>query len=534
MLGADLSVASAALRRGGPSEWPEDAVALWLILGQSNAQGYAPWRQDPARSDPAAAVSALTAEERAVHPWIRFSLAGYGSNAGQFAGSGHGLATEATPRTSPHVWQAGNPYGIPAGTQSFGPEIGLIRHVLEGAAPAHWRDDADPRLYVFKQTEGGRSVDHFRWGGPGQDLILNALRQTAGETLSGLAAAKTVLLQGVIFAIGDRDCTTDAPDGGSMARTLAVRFADWVRQLRAALGAEVPVAFVELETADARKIEGNAQIAQLAAALPNAAVIPRAADWTDVGDGLHYDAAGMDRMGRAFFGHFRRTYGRGGDGLVPGFRFSGLKPWFHVPPQFTDESGAQMRVSLVAATAGRVHARITPHGAPAPSPEEIRDRSGEPGGFHRDVSADVETSWWSFTEFEPGALQDCHFVLEGENGALGEAATVVRPDEARFGPDLSLVSEGGGAAEFSLRPSFNGTLTWSLLPGDRAIIRREDVEAMAFEPEQWGQAPAQRNADAVISLSGLAPGADYTLFVTGERGSDGRKALIQKAAFSTT
>lgn len=533
MLGAGLSVSAVALRRGGPPEWPEGAVALWLILGQSNAQGYAPWRQDPAQADPAAAVPALSAEERAVHPWARFSLAGSGAEAGRFALSGHGLATETTPRTSPHVWQAGNPHGIPAGTQSFGPEIGLIRHVLEGGAPAGWRDDAEPRLYVFKQTEGGRSVDHFRWGGPGQGLVLDALRQASGETLESLAAAKTVLLQGIVFAIGDKDCTTPEPDGsGSMNHSLEVRFRDWVRQIRGALGCDAPAAFVELETADARKIEGNAQIAALAASLPNAAVIPRGADWTDVGDGLHYDAQGMDRMGRAFFAHFRQAYGRGGDGLVTGFPFTGLKPWFHVPPQFIDEAGAQMRIATTASASGVLHARITGPGVGPPPATEIRDRSAEPGGFHRNVAADAETAFWSFTEFEAGALQDCHFVLEADDGTLGEVVTATRPDNARFGPDLS-ASPGAGSVQATIRPSFTGTLTWSLLPGTRDHIRREDVEAKAFLPVRWGQSAAQANTDAVIDISGLASGADYTLFVTGERGADGRKALLQRAAFST-
>ncbi|TYO83553.1 hypothetical protein LY05_03010, partial [Oceanicella actignis] len=47
-------------------EWPGNTVALWLIFGQSNAEGYAPWRQDPAKADPAQAVAFLSAAERAV------------------------------------------------------------------------------------------------------------------------------------------------------------------------------------------------------------------------------------------------------------------------------------------------------------------------------------------------------------------------------------------------------------------------------------------------------------------------------------
>ncbi len=535
MLGTGLSVSAVALRRrGGPPEWPQGAVALWLILGQSNAEGYAPWQQDPARANVADAVPALTVAERAFHPWIRLSNRGLGATVGQFQPASQGLATEGSPRTSAKVWDMSNPFGIPGGTQSFGPEIGLFRHVLSGAAPQTWRNDGDPRLYILKQTEGGRSVDHFRWGGPGQELVLQALRQASGPSLSALGAAKTVLLQGVIFAIGDKDCTTEEPGGGGgMAHSLKVRFTEWIRQVRAALGADVPVAFAQLETADARKITGNAQIEALAASIPNAAVIRKDAGWTDVGDGLHYDAAGMDRMGKAFFEHFRKTYGRPGDGLVTTFPFSGLKPWFHVPPVFVDESATQMRVALTAAISGTVHARITAPGAPAPSAETIRAQSGQAGGFSRAVTADVETNFWTPTIFGNQTLEDCHFVLEGTDGVLGERVAVTRADGVRFAPRLTLASSAATSAGFTIRPSFSGTLIWSLLTGTRSFMRRSDVVAKAFTPVQWGQRACTMNTDAPFTISGLAPGSTYTLFLTGERGSDGRMGLTQSVTFST-
>ncbi len=535
MLGAELSVSAVALRRrGGPPDWPQGAVALWLILGQSNAEGYSPWQQDPSRANPANAVPALTVAERAFHPWIRLSNRGTGPTAGQFQPASQGLATDASPRTSSKVWDATNPFGIPSGTQSFGPEIGLFRHVLSGGAPATWRDDSDPRLYILKQTEGGKSVDHFRWGGPGQELVLQALRQSSGPSLSALASAKTVLLQGVIFAIGDKDCTTEEPGGGgSMAHSLTVRFADWLRQVRSALGTDVPVAFVELETTDARKLTGNAQIEALAASVPNAAVIRRDAGWTDVGDGLHYDAAGMERMGKAFFDHFRKTYGRPGDGLVTQFPFTGLKPWFHVPPVFIDESATQMRIAMTAALSGTVHARVTAPGAPAPSPETIRSQSGLAGGFSRAVTADVEANFWTPNLFGNQTLEDCHFVLEGTDGRLGERVTVTRADGVRFAPRLTLVSAAATSASFTLRPSFSGTLTWSLLPGARPFMRRGDVIAKAFTPVQWGQRSCMLNVDAPFSISGIEPGKTYTLFLTGERSGDGRKGLTQSVTFTT-
>jgi len=295
----------------------------------------------------------------------------------------------------------------------------------------------------------------------------------------------------------------------------------------------VPVAFVEMETTDARKLIGNAQIEALATSIPNAAVIRREAGWTDVGDGLHYDAAGMARMGKACFEHFRKTYGRPGDGLVTQFPFSGLKPWFHVPPVFIDESASQMRIALTPALSGTVHGRVTAPGAPAPSAETIRAQSGLAGGFSRSVVADAEANFWTPSVFGNQTLEDCHFVLEGTDGKLGETVTVTRADGVRFAPRLTLASAGATTASFTLRPSFSGTLTWSLLAGARTFMRRADIGAKAFTPVQWGQRACSLNVDAPFSVSGLASGATYTLFLTGERSGDGRKGLTQSVTFTT-
>lgn len=532
-LGHDI-LAAAARRPGGPPDWPEGARALWLIFGQSNAEGFAPWRQDPGRADPGAAVAALAPAERAAHPWLRLSTRGAGPDAGRFGAAGQGLATDATPRTSSKVWTGGG-FGIPDGTPSFGPEIGLVRHVLSGAAPG-WRDDAAPRLFVFKQTEGGRSVDHFRWGGPGAGLILDALRRGAGETLSSLAAAGPVLIQGVIFVIGEKDATDARADGaGAMAETLAVRFGDWVRQVRGALGVRAPVLFVEIHDAlDARKVEANAALAALAAATPDAAVLARTPAWTDIGDGVHYDAAAQDLIGAAAFAHFRDAYGRPGDGLVTDRVFTGLAPWFHVPPVFTDDVGDRMRLSVVPSCDGTLHAAVTAAGAPAPPAGAIRAGSSLPGGFARAVTADVETDWHTPAgSFAPGETQDVHVVLEDGDGRLGETATLRRSGGARFGPDLALVSAGTDAAVVSARPTFAGELHWALHEGVRGPMRPEDVEAEAFRPAAAGRPSCGANADVTITVEGLAPTTSYTFFLTGRRGSDGARAVVQRVSFAT-
>lgn len=527
----------AAMGRGdlAPPDWPEGAVALWLILGQSNAEGWAPWRQDPARSDPGQAAALLTPEERAFHPWLRLSTQGDGANAGQFPNSSQGIATDGFPRSSGKVYAAGNTLGVPAGTQSFGPEIGLVRHVLEGAAPSSWRDDGDPRLFLFKQTEGSRSVDFFRWGGEGQDWLLEALRQASGPNLTALTAAKTVLVQGAIFVIGERDANDDAPTGGSMGQTLAPRFADWVRQVRGAFGSDLPVAFCEVIEDQPDKVLVNGELAELAAGLTNAAVIEAQADWTDVGDQLHYDAQGQDRLGRAAFAHFRDAYGRPSDGLVTAFPFDGLKPWFHVPPLLIDDGGTQMRIAATASVDGHVHGLVTAHGAAPPDAQAIYDARGGPGAFQKEVFADVEATWFSGAgTFAANQTQDVHFVLRSVDGVLGEVARTTRGGNVKFAPDLAAGVVGSTTAEATLRPSFSGEVRWALHEGARDHMRAEDVEAMAFLPVQAGVEVCTVNVTVSLSLSGLTPGTTYTLFATGRRGSDGLAGVTQKVQFVTS
>ncbi len=527
-IGFDLT--AVAGRRIAVNGWPEGAVALWFVFGQSNADGYAPRSQDPGRVDTALAVPALSVHEATVHPWIRFSTRGSGSDSGRFTAT-QGLATDATPRTASKVWTSGA-HGIPVGEPSFGPEVGLIRHVLSGNAPSDWRDDITPRLRIFKQTEGGRSVDHFRWGGQGDGLILDALRRAgAGETLNSLAPTGPVLIQGMIFLIGERDSTDPRPGGGgTMADTLAVRFAEWIRQLRAALGAEAPVILVEIHDAvDARKTVANQQLAALASSIPSATVLPRQPDWTHVGDGVHYDAQAQDRIGAAAFAHFREVHGRPSDGLVTAHPFTGLKPWFHVQPLMTDDLGDRMRIATNSAMDGTLHAVVRSEGSPAPTRDEIRAGSAISGGFSHAVFADADTEWFTPSgSFLANTTQDVHIVLESADGALGERAFVRRWAHARFGPDLSVFPAGSGEVQWTVRPTFGGTLNWTLHAGLKGLLRAEDVEADAFAPVRSGSLSCSANVEIAETLSGLVSGETYTFTLTGHRPSDGARSVTQQ------
>jgi hypothetical protein len=539
MIGVDVSIGAVAMRKRarGVSDWPENAVAVWLIFGQSNAEGYAPWSQDPAHADPANAVDALTAAERQEHDWVRFSIRGAGASAERF--EGQGLATDLSPRTSGKVWTTGA-NGIPSGTESFGPEVGLIRHVLDGGAPANWRNDAAPQLYVLKQVEGGKTVDHFRWGGAGASLITTALRQISGETLTTLAATKTVLIQGAIFVIGEADSTSVIPGTStSMAGTLDQRFGEWIRQIREMLGFDAPVALVEIyDEVDTRKQQANAKLAALAAATPNATLIQRTPEWTHIGDNVHYDAAGQDRIGAATFGRLRETYGRSGDGLVMGYAFERLKPCFLVPPMFTDDGGAKMRLAATASETGTIHALVLAEGSAAPTAAQIvANDAGVPGyfaGFSRPVTRDVEEHWFSPDgSFAANVAQDVHFVLQAANGDLGPVRMTPRNGNVKFAPDLTLRTNAAGAAMLDVKPTFAGDIAWSLFDGTRHFIRPEDVEASAFAPLQVGSASVAANAVLQINLSGLTPGADYTLIATGRKSVTGQVSVTQSVSWTS-
>lgn len=539
-----------------PPDWPEGAVAVWLILGQSNADGYAPYEQDPARADPLAAVPALTAAERLVHDWIKFTPAGVRSfesggpgdnfTGGQF--SKRGLATAAPPRTASKVWTP-SAYGIPNSTPSFGPEVGLVRHVLTDPSAAKWRDDATPRLRVLKAVLGGTSVDRFRSGGPAEAFALGAVMTAAGpENLASLASSANVLLQGAVYVIGEADANLLHPDGSGarMTGSFADRFREWIRQLRHVLGTDLPVALVQVFDNGPDRAAINAQLAILAASIPNAAVI-ESAGWESVGDGTHYDAAAQKSIGAAAFGWIRAAHGRLGDGLVTDHPFTGFRPALVGPPVFSTDGGTQMKVSGRATTAGILHGLVLAAGSPAPSIAEVVAGTAVPGyyaQFHRNIPApgDFDTFTLAGT-FAGGTTQDCHMVFEevadgGPTGRLTPLFILTRAGSVKFSPPPSATPTAGGGVTLAWQAAAPGTDTWAIWPGDVPVRRPEDVEAGAFEPVAFGRVAGHGpNNAASVNASGLAPGAVYTAQVAIRRSvaghpDDGRFGETRRVTFT--
>ncbi|SES77250.1 hypothetical protein [Oceanicella actignis] len=516
-----------------PPDWPADAVAVWLILGQSNASGWAPYEQDPAKADPAAAVPALAAGERMIHEWARFTPADVPASAtgGQF--SRRGLATPGAgePRTAAKMW-SGGVWGIPDATPSFGPEVGLVRHVLGAPAARKWRDDADPRLYVLKATLGGTEVDAFRHGGRETAYSLGAIQTTAGVNLAGLAAAgKSVLIQGAVVVIGEADANLDHPGGGAkMGESMSGRLQEYVRQVRALLGCDFPVALVEVFENGADRAAVNGQLAAAAAEIPNATLISGGGAWGTADADTHYDGAAQGDIGRRAFAWIRDAHGRPGDGLVVSHPFSGFRPAFLLPPMFTDDTGSQMEVSGHASVGGRVFGMVLDAGSAPPSAADLLAAASVPGkvsDFTLDLLAAGDFSAFTGSgTFAANTVQDAYFILsEIEAGAPVGAPSAVhkltRGGGTKIAPDLAVASAGAGAATATWGATAPGTDTWAVFEGDVFFHRPEDIEAGAFRPVLWGQqADHGANYSGVANLSGLTPGALYTFQVTTRRRID--------------
>lgn len=526
--------------------WPEGAVAVWLVMGQSNADGWAPVAQDPDRADVAAAVPALAEAERQAHPWIRFTAPSVAASAGGGAFQVRGLGAAATPRTASKTWTEGA-HGIPAGTPSFGPEIGLVEAVLTDPALAAWRDDAAPRLRVLKATRGGTGIDEMRQGGASWDFAMGAVRQAAGaETLASLAAAGPVLLQGLIMAIGEADANAFHPDGSGarMTGSIAPRLAEWLRQVRAELGTDLPVALVETHPNGAERIAANARLAEAAAAIPNATVISTAG-LASVGDGTHYDAAALREIGRAAFGWLRAVHGRPGDGLVTDHPFDGFRPALRVPPMLAEDADGALAIAGDASTPGLLLGLVLARGAPAPSAAEILAGAEVPGrvaGFHLPVPTGdfaVPVPPGSFAEAE---TQDCHLVFEETAGGLGTGRidgpfALTRAASVRLDAGPTVTPTPGGAL-IAWTAAAPGTDTWTIRAGELPFMRPEDVELGAFAPLAWGRiADHGPGHSAAVEVAGLAPGQTFTLQVVSRRSAaghpdDGLHSAVHRTVFA--
>jgi hypothetical protein len=510
----------------GPAipEWPSaNTIAVWPVLGQSNGGGQGPYEQDPAKSDPANAIAALTPAERQTHDWVLFTPSGSDNAAvvGKF--SKRGLATDSPPTTSWKVHTSGA-YGIPIGTPSFGVEVGLIKHVLDDPRAVNWRDDVSPRLYVLKGTYGGTSVDQFRNGaernaaGDRRNASLGSIAQTGvGKTLTSLAGSNEVWVQGVTWFIGEADANNARPDNGaSMADSFAQRFEHHVREVRGALGLNVPIVFVEiLDNGDPNRDTIREQLALLAATVGNAVVLTRPS--TSIGDGTHFDAAAMIDVGQRVFAHFRDNHGRAGDGLVTDYVFTGIKPYFEIPPVLVDDGGTNCQWAVRPSASGTVHYMVLDSGSAAPTATEVSTDAavtGKVGYWSKAVTASTETIAFSGSgQFAANTTQDVYALLEDGDGNLSAVYHAVRGGDAKFGPD-PIATPSGSNCQVTFTRNTQGSLYWVLYEGTYGYLTPGDVKVAAQEPVQAGiieDHPAAYSTP--IDITGLTAG-DHTLIIT--------------------
>jgi hypothetical protein len=506
--------------------WPsDDTIAVWLVLGQSNADGWAPYEQDPDQSNPANAVAALSASERLTHDWVLFTPSGSvgATTVGKF--SKRGLATAGTPRTSSKVWTAGA-NGIPNPTPTFGVEVGLIKHVLTDFRATNWRDDTTQRLYVLKGTYGGTSVDQFRNGaernasGDRRNASLLSITQTdTGTTLTSLAGSKTVYIQGITWIIGEADANNNRPDtGASMAASFAQRFEHHIREVRGAFGLNVPIAFVEiLDNGDSDRDTIRSQLATLATSVGNATVL--SAPTTSIGDGTHFDAAAMIDVGQRVFAHFRDNHGRAGDGLVTDYEFTGVMPYFEIPPVLIDDSGTNCQWAVRPSSSGTVHYMVLSDGSAAPTATEVSTDAavtGKVGYWSRSVTASTQDIGYSgSSKFTANTTEDVYAVLEDGSENLSEVYHVVRGGNVKFGPDPAATPAAGGDCQITLTRATAGSLYWVLYEGTFGYLGADDVKVAAQEPVQAGIIEDHSASYSTpIDLTGLTGGQAYTFIIS--------------------
>ncbi|MEO0679005.1 MAG: sialate O-acetylesterase [Pseudomonadota bacterium] len=522
-LPADLSAFLGSLPVHSAGEpWPADAVALWLLFGQSNAQGRAPRSQDPAKANAADAVDFFAglpldaALYEGPSPWWRVSRPAITTQSA-INGRLEGLSLAgANPTTSSHAYGASPGFGIPANEKAFGLEIGLARHVLEGGAPATWRNDADPRLFILKPTNGGTSVDQFREGGDLNDFVMGHLTQTEALNLNALAATKTVLLQGAVFVIGERDQINESA-GDVEAGSFRRRIGEWVRQVRGLLGhADLPAVMVEIYD-NAGALAGaagiNAQLAQAAADVGNAAVIDSAPH--GVADSVHFDAAAMDAIGEAVFRTLRERPEARADGLITTRPYAGaLQPVLTLPPVWQrHNSGTQTTFKVRASVDGTLYLATLA----SPPADAAAVKAAAHVSAPLVANADAEIVGNGFT----GGESQTYATVEAAGGVFAPVVNVPRnSNPGKFIVSLpSGLTGGAGGISGDLRVGTGGAIHWVVHPQTIPNIAAADVTDRAFLPVASGVDPiAAANVAQAFSVSGL-PAGDYALFVVPVAGS---------------
>lgn len=498
-----------------PLDWPTGAVALWLILGQSNAQGRAPRSQDPAKTNVAAAVDFFAglpspaADYAGPHPWWGVSRPGITANPTVNGQLEQLSVAGGAPTTTTHVFTAGT-FGIPIGTEGFGPEIGLVRAVLEGGVPAYWRDDVDPRLFLLKPSNGSTSVDQFRDGGDMNAYLMEHLTQSAGDNLASIAAAKTVLLQGAIFVIGEQDSNNEH-DGSVEPGSFERRMAEWIRQVRGLFGyVDLPIVMAEIyDNAGvvAKSAAINTQLAAVASAVGNATVLD-SATWA-VADTVHYDAAAMDALGAQAFAWLRARPEARTDGLIVSRPYAGtLQPVLTLPPVWKDHAATTSTFYARANVSGTLH--LATLASPPASAAAVEAAAHFSAAMVAGV--DEEINGTGFT----GGVSTVWAVIKTAGGAFSAPVAIHRnSNPGKFvvdTPDLLVGGEDGISGD--IRIGTGGTIYWAIHPQTAKTMSTRDVIERAFSPVAAGSEPiAVANVTQPFAVSGLAPG-DYSLFIT--------------------
>ena len=281
----DQSIYAAMLTPGGNDAWdggggggggggePEPTIHVYLVAGQSNADG----RGNPADL-PRSPVD-LQQPQTDIAYYFRIQ------------GNGHPLSGELT-TLRPGTSESGQ----------FGPAISFGRALADATA-----GDAATSIAIIKYANGGTNL-HSQWKAGGDSSTAGdgpeytQFQNTVTEGLAALAAAhpeKTLRIKGIIWMQGESD-TLD----GTRANAYEANLTAFIDDVRQTIGSDLPFVIGRLSSAqtalNATRLQ-TVRDAQTAVASADPLVgIVNTDGFSLKSDDLHFDAQGQQELGSGF------------------------------------------------------------------------------------------------------------------------------------------------------------------------------------------------------------------------------------------
>lgn len=366
---------------------------VWLIAGQSNADGYAPVSQDPAKTNVLNAVATIVAPRTTSNDSLKITNQGTGSF--QTAQLGN--------NTSSHTHTMAS-FGIPNPTKSFGPEVGILDAIIAGDLPAV---GGSVGVYVIKCTEGGTALDTWRIGGANYATFETVLRAALGNLLSNNF---TVFIQNEIWFQGEKD----GNDGTTSDYN--TRLAIYAALHRDQLNLQtMPYAIGEIIALGGAMDTIRTKQAAFVASDLRTFLIDNYPSRNSIGDDIHMDAPGMIACGSDWYLGGQNFSSRA-DGIVDNLIFTRFYPAFENPVA-TQVDGVSLSFGLTVTENCTVYWGRYTSGSPTPTAANIKAGTGtghlahSSASFTKDVADAIVIG-----SLSDGTPYDFYFVAEISGG----------------------------------------------------------------------------------------------------------------------